>query len=909
MIKLYTNYTSFWFRTVTLHLSRLSDGLRNIRFFTKRLQFSVQLATLLVCILLSVGSAFNSFAQSNIDTDGDGIVDSIDLDDDNDGILDRDEDCAYLAQNSSGTWIGQTNSTATVSRNGTLTTFTSTYNGLQNRFQINQGGGGQWVDVLGEVSYQMTFSGAGVPASEIAIFIYDLTPSLSTGFNNFTIRINGTTPNNIFSSIQVTSATGSGPVTGYLNYNAATGVATFNSSGGNSQSLMLNGAGNTMITSITITSSGLVAQDRTEYSIFGKKICDADGDLIPNYLDLDSDGDGCFDAIEGDENVLATQLNPNGSINTGSTGGIGTTAAVNNGVPNLVNTGGVADIGGDVGQGVGASQNSLINTCLDSDNDGIPDICDLDDDNDGILDVNENSCALVGQTIRIGYIPNARDLDTDNGYTFDGALMNGSGALKLTNTANFGSSGIVKANIVLVNMGTAPITKAIINSLNLNVIFLGGIDNGTAPPVSYLSSAEYDAIKDWSDDALTNLVVATQSSTLAWGSSITSGNTNPDVPTTYGSQTSIFNGPFGTVTSFDQGGGYQAYFASINSLCSGTSPLAVDASNRAVMYIDGTYGDLMLADVDILTTYGGVTAGNAITSNNDRLFANIWAFVAQQSICTDKDLDGDGIPNRFDLDSDNDGCPDAIEGAADITALFNSAMPGGNVGATSGTFNKPVVQNLGNTVNTTAGSSNYGVPTIAGTGQGIGQSQTINPLAAGTASASQAIYSGQTPNPLTLTGSMGASIQWQSSADNISYANVASGGTTASYSPGASATTSYYRAMTTSLGGCTATSNVVSIVVCNNLPLSGTPDNFTKTGVSSLVGFAGGWPGNVPNGFIAIESKNKGFVITRVKSVSDIPVADLVEGMLVYDIQSACIKLYNGSIWKCLEKDCAFATN
>lgn len=81
----------------------------------------------------------------------------------------------------------------------------------------------------------------------------------------------------------------------------------------------------------------------------------------------------------------------------------------------------------------------------------------------------------------------------------------------------------------------------------------------------------------------------------------------------------------------------------------------------------------------------------------------------------------------------------------------------------------------------------------------------------------------------------------------------------------------------------------------------------STTGISSLVGFTGGttgWPANVPNGHIVIESKNKGFVITRVKKVSDIPLADLVEGMLVYDIEAACVKLYNGSVWNCLAKDC-----
>lgn len=84
---------------------------------------------------------------------------------------------------------------------------------------------------------------------------------------------------------------------------------------------------------------------------------DTDNDGIPDYLDLDSDGDGCPDAIEGDENVKYSQLNPDGSINV-------TTVGVNsNGFPNIVNQGGVADIGGDEGQGIGSSQDPSINAC------------------------------------------------------------------------------------------------------------------------------------------------------------------------------------------------------------------------------------------------------------------------------------------------------------------------------------------------------------------------------------------------------------------------------------------------------------------------------------------------------------------------------------------------------------------
>ncbi|REH52377.1 gliding motility-associated-like protein [Tenacibaculum gallaicum] len=78
-------------------------------------------------------------------------------------------------------------------------------------------------------------------------------------------------------------------------------------------------------------------------------LLDSDNDGIPNHLDLDSDNDGCYDAIEGDENVLSSHLNSDGSINIAANGGVDT-----NGVPVLVNSGS-ADIGGDKGQGIGTS--------------------------------------------------------------------------------------------------------------------------------------------------------------------------------------------------------------------------------------------------------------------------------------------------------------------------------------------------------------------------------------------------------------------------------------------------------------------------------------------------------------------------------------------------------------------------
>ncbi|MCT2406260.1 IgGFc-binding protein [Chryseobacterium antibioticum] len=95
---------------------------------------------------------------------------------------------------------------------------------------------------------------------------------------------------------------------------------------------------------------------------------DTDGDGIPDYLDLDSDNDGCLDALEGDENVAANQL-----VNAGGTLTVGTGSTASNknlcassicvdaqGVPTVVNSGGAADVNGNQGQGIGNSENSLL---------------------------------------------------------------------------------------------------------------------------------------------------------------------------------------------------------------------------------------------------------------------------------------------------------------------------------------------------------------------------------------------------------------------------------------------------------------------------------------------------------------------------------------------------------------------
>ena len=104
---------------------------------------------------------------------------------------------------------------------------------------------------------------------------------------------------------------------------------------------------------------------------------DTDGDGKPDYLDIDSDNDGIFDVVEGGDGSLDT--NNDGVIDSNDTG--------------------YADADGD-----GMDDNSELTPVLDTDGDGNADYVDIDSDNDGIFDVEEGGDG---------------DLDTNNDGVID----------------------------------------------------------------------------------------------------------------------------------------------------------------------------------------------------------------------------------------------------------------------------------------------------------------------------------------------------------------------------------------------------------------------------------------------------------------------------------------------------------
>ncbi|MDO6518811.1 gliding motility-associated C-terminal domain-containing protein [Zobellia uliginosa] len=138
----------------------------------------------------------------------------------------------------------------------------------------------------------------------------------------------------------------------------------------------------------------------TNYAV-GLTPVDTDGDLIPDYLDPDSDDDGVDDVEEAGQGTMGDPL--------ADADGDGLNDAFDDTTPSY-------DVNNDLDTGAIATDNVDdldtaevdFRSILDSDNDGIMNTVDIDDDNDGILDVDE-----AGDTDGDG-IPDSIDLDSDN---------------------------------------------------------------------------------------------------------------------------------------------------------------------------------------------------------------------------------------------------------------------------------------------------------------------------------------------------------------------------------------------------------------------------------------------------------------------------------------------------------------
>ncbi|CAA7194925.1 lectin-like domain-containing protein [Chryseobacterium potabilaquae] len=394
---------------------------------------------------------------------------------------------------------------------------------------------------------------------------------------------------------------------------------------------------------------------------------DSDSDGIPDYLDLDSDNDGCLDALEGSDNVTSAMLvSAQGDVRVGT----GSSASNQNlcasatcvdaqGVPLIVNPGGAADADGLQGQGLGSSINSsvqdaicLVTPVLDSDGDGIPDDIDLDDDNDGIPDCTESGFnGTPTSSFKINYDAN---VPTDHlaGPAFQIQITppstNKEGNAWTYGKIDFSKNFSFTMQVYLgANAGGADGLAVVFqnspngyNAIGSNGAGLGaqGIANGIA--------LEIDTFMNPGDPGYDHGTIRTSSD---WTALSGDGPLKP-------SQATVKDGMWHEVTvNWSTVTNTLAYTFDGNPVAAHTFPTS--GSNSIIGILGSTQA------------YFGYTGSTGGATNDQRI-----GFDNPCLLPVFLDTDNDGIFDHLDLDSDNDGCLDALEGGDNVTTamLVNS---------------------------------------------------------------------------------------------------------------------------------------------------------------------------------------------------------------------------------------------
>jgi hypothetical protein len=738
------------------------------------------------------------------DTDGDLVPDYLDWDDDNDGIFDAVEspNCFYTSAEAHS-----------------IIKVTSPYNSAS---------GDQFTtlhDLNTANGNPFNFAGSQTITSGSAVFNFEFPTSIlmislainqsTNGMLSTTSRYgvlyasnDGVTYAAISASVQLHASPVTFSVTSTTPYRYYQIRYIGTASGGNATSATL-GTANIQEISPTYTTTNYVpsANPKPEACI-----SDTDSDGIPNHLDLDSDGDGCGDVIEGGANfTVGASYITNNRLNTPVNG---------NGVPGVpASTIGYTQTGG---QTLDISQNRQINDCLDTDGDGVPNRSDLDNDNDGILDTDEGYCESqsVYTMDMAATLASANAAFNANGATFNlvYSLTSGSAADGLGTTFNipFTYSDFINTATAQdhlwegfnISGGTYLSIRPSVNP------FLSGLPTNNTQTENISAAVPNEPDGRFRYLLNNGLIDRLGTYTTTIGNIPSTGQLSSISSFTPLQMRSVFNSVSGSGTTIINNG----YFSKMQL----QTNIRTDVNVAATLNYTTNYGQ---TDIWDYTALNDGLAGLVVNSGTRGLID-----IRQNTItfCNHRDTDGDGIPDYLDLDSDNDACVDAQEADENITkAQLVNASGTLSVGFGSTASS----QNLGNTVGATA--TTLGVPTIVNNG-----------------------------GAADIGGDVGQ--------------------------------------------GAGSAYNSLVFPCCVNTAAPGTPDGYTKTGISNLEGFGTtgtGWPQNVPNGFIAIESKNKGFVITRVANTAAI--LNPVVGMLIYDNSANCVKLYTGT-WKCLEKFCGF---
>lgn len=242
---------------------------------------------------------------------------------------------------------------------------------------------------------------------------------------------------------------------------------------------------------------------------------------------------------------------------------------------------------------------------------------------------------LQSQTINLHSISNERMPGGDTGYTLDGSQMVNSSTAKLLDASNFGPSGTYPKAINIThayeNSGDL---ESIASAGEIDLFFFGTFEKNNFSLVQF-TSAEIDSLYNWSMRG-GKLIIAEAANSASfpfdfqildnkWDFVLEFNPAGNVVPSSLGSSTSIFDGPFGTVSAANQGGTIRGYFGQIpeNSIILGED----QAISEPTLVLDCKTLDLIIADGDAFTSLGGITAGGTVSSQNDQFWTNVITYM------------------------------------------------------------------------------------------------------------------------------------------------------------------------------------------------------------------------------------------------------------------------------------------
>lgn len=556
-----------------------------------------------------------------IDTDGDGIGNKYDLDDDNDGILDTVEDayCGAVNYNTNLTNKAKLKVSTDAAISGDINVLLDG-NITNNSFYYT----GTAQAVAGKTYVRVDFvKPTLLKGMELAVgdFVFSNGAVIKVQGSN-----DGTNWTDIVSSTRTatTTACAYGTCTDAETFPFAANITAY-------KSYRLLGV------SGTSRSTPWINELFVNTAVQG--VCDFDGDGIANSLDLDSDNDGIPDNVEAQPTLTyvasnadnAATYTTNNGVNSAYLGGLTPLDTDTDGCEDFLDTDSDGDLDLDkVESGLTFNGVPGLNG-LDSgsetadtyaDVNGIVDVPKnvLASSNPGVSEVKYREIPPLKRTITVCY-------RTGKDYGIGGAQRTDA-ATKLLSAANFSLTGTSTFTFKLVPF-TVAFTKTGLEAAGCQIVDLG-IDNTDAGGATgAYTAAEKTELNNWNAASKSNVILAFQNYAGVFVSGYTgvSGNTNPNALTTLGE--SVISGPFGSVVGFNQGGGYTGSYSAIPASACVIVQDNASPNKRTTGVIDKTTNDIYLADVDLITELGGLTTGSTITSNTDKFFANLYHSLAK----------------------------------------------------------------------------------------------------------------------------------------------------------------------------------------------------------------------------------------------------------------------------------------